>query len=167
MKDLIAYFKCIGGSVTAADILAAANAEGVRARVDAALEDYDGQLGKGYEIDLEAERLKMIKGADKIEIDADKLCSMILDTMASGGSSLEYKADISNSPEPDFEKLHEEIFAEAVDAKYDPETRKATESTVGVDFDAAKAKELWAAASDGELVEIPLTVRVPKTTTLY
>lgn len=165
VKDLIAYFKCIGGSVTTADILAAANAEGVRARVDAALEDYDEQIGKGYEIDLEAERLKMIKGADKIEIDADKLCSMILDTMAEGGSSLEYKADISNSAEPDFEKLHEEIFAEAVDAKYDPETRKATESTVGVDFDAAKAKELWAAASDGELVEIPLTVTMPKYTT--
>ena len=47
VKDLIAYFKCIGGSVTAADILAAANAEGVRARVDAALEDYDEQIGKG------------------------------------------------------------------------------------------------------------------------
>lgn len=165
VKDLIAYFKCIGGSVGAADILAAANADGVRARVDAALEDYDEKIGKGYEVDLEAERLKLIKGADKIEIDPADLCGRILDTVASGGSSLDYKADISSSAEPDFEKLHEEIFAEAVDAKYDPETRKATESTVGLDFDVEKARELWTAAADGELVEIPLKVTMPKYTT--
>ena len=53
IKDLAAYLKCITGRVTAADILASANEEGVRAMFKAALEDYDRHTGKGYELDLE------------------------------------------------------------------------------------------------------------------
>ena len=165
IKDLAAYFKCITGKVGAADILSAANAEGIREKVDAALEDYAEHMGKGYELDIENKCLKLIKGADKIEIDASELCGMITEVFAEGGSSLDYKADIGSSSAPDFDKLHEEIFAEAVDAKYDPETRKATESTVGVDFDVEKAEKMWDEAQPGELIEIPVTVTMPKYTT--
>lgn len=165
IKDLAAYFKCITGSVTAADILAAANEDGVRAKVEAALEDYKEHMGKGYELDVENKCLKLIKGADKIEIDPNKLCARIMETLAEGKSSLDYKADIGSASEPDFEKLHEEVFAEAVDAKYDPDTRKATESTVGVDFDIEKAQKMWDAAQPGELIKIPVTVTMPKYTT--
>lgn len=165
VKDLAAYFRCITGSVTTADILSEANAEGIRARVAAALEDYDERIGKGYELDLDGQCLRLIKGADKIEIDADRLCAMITEVFAAGGDSLTYTADIGGASEPDFDKLHGEVFAEAVDAEYDPETRSATESTVGVDFDVEKAHKLWEAAQPGELVEIPLTVTMPKYTT--
>lgn len=165
IKDLAAYFKCITGRVTAADILADANADGIRAKVNAALEDYDERMGKGYELDTEAKCLRLIKGADKIEIDADRLCGMITEVFAEGGDSLTYTADIGSASEPDFAKLHEEIFAEAVDAKYDPETRRATESTVGVDFDVEKAQKIWEAAQPGELIEIPVAVTMPKYTT--
>ena len=165
IKDLAAYFKCITGGVTAADILSSANEEGVRTKVEAALEDYDRHIGKGYELDLENKCLRLIKGADKIEIDADRLCAMITEVFAEGGDSLTYTADIGGASEPDFAKLHEEIFAEAVDAKYDPETRKATESTVGVDFEVEKAQKIWDAAQPGEFIEIPVTVTMPKYTT--
>lgn len=165
IKDLCAYFKCITGSVTALDILSAADADGIRSRVDKALEDYDEHMGKGYTLDIEGECLRLIKGADKIKIDDNKLCSMISEAFASGAKSVEYTLDISSAAAPDFEKLHEAVFAEAVDAEYDPETRKATESTVGVDFDIAQAQKIWEAAQTGELIEIPLTVTMPKYTT--
>ena len=164
VKDLLAYLKCITGGVTDADILAAANADGVKAAVDKALSDYGEHMGKGYEVDTENAVLKMIKGAETIDIDAGKLCDMIVRAFADGSASVTYTAEAKDSAEPDFDKLHEEIYAEVLESKYDPETQKATESRVGVDFDVAQAEKLWSDAQQGELVRIPLEVTEPKYT---
>lgn len=51
-----------------------------------------------------------------------------------------------------------------LDAKYDPETQKATESRAGIEFDAKKARELWDKAENGATVKIPLAVTQPKYT---
>ncbi len=164
VNDLLAYLRCITGGVTDADILRAANAEGVRAAVDKALADYNGNMGKGYEVDTENAVLKMVKGAETIDIDAGKLCDMIVEAFAGGSGSVTYTAEAKDSAEPDFDKLHEELYAEVLDAQYDPETQKATESRVGIDFDVSAAEKLWADARQGELVKIPLEVTQPRYT---
>lgn len=165
INDLVCYFKCITGSVTQGDIMNAANADGVRRAVDKALADYNERMGKGYEIDEENAVLKLIKGADTADIDKDKLCDIIVRAFADGSVGVNYGVSSDSSAEPDFDKLHEDICAEVLDAKYDPETQKATESRVGIEFDVDEAKKLWNKAENGETVNIPLTVTQPKYTT--
>ncbi len=165
INDLVCYFKCITGSVTQGDIMKAANADGVRRAVDKALADYNERMGKGYEIDEENAVLKLIKGADTAYIDKDKLCDIIVRAFADGSVGVNYGVSSDSSAEPDFDKLHEDICAEVLDAKYDPETQKATESRVGIEFDVDEAKKFWSKAENGETVNIPLTVTQPKYTT--
>ena len=162
--DLVCYFKSITGGVSDAEILASASADGVRAAVDKALNDYNEHMGKGYEVDEENQTLKMIKGLSTKDIDADKLCQSIVKAFSDGSGAVKYEAGGENAEAPDFDKLHEEICAEALDAKYDPETQKATESRVGIEFDAKKARELWDKAENGATVKIPLAVTQPKYT---
>ena len=164
ISDLMCYFKCITGSVTQGDIMKAANADGVRKAVDKALADYNERMGKGYEIDEENAVLKLIKGADTADIDENNLCDIIVRAFADGSVGVNYGVSSDSSAEPDFDKLHEEICAEVLDAKYDPETQKATESRVGIEFDVDEAKKLWDNAENGETVNIPLTVTQPKYT---
>ena len=164
INDLVCYLKSITGGVSQSDIMQEANAEGVRAAVDKALSDYNERMGKGYELDTENAVLKMIKGAETADVDAGKLCDMIIKAFTQGGGSVSYEASASESSEPDFDKLHEQLCAEVLDSSYDPETQKATESRVGVEFDTAEAKELWDKAGNGETVKIPLTVTQPKYT---
>ena len=164
INDLVCYLKSITGGVSQSDIMQEANAEGVRAAVDKALSDYNERMGKGYELDTENAVLKMIKGAETADVDAGKLCDMIIKAFAQGGGSVSYEASASESSEPDLDKLHEELCAEVLDSSYDPETQKATESRVGIEFDAAEAKKLWDKAENGETVKIPLTVTQPKYT---
>ena len=80
-------------------------------------------------------------------------------------NKLESACYLAEGDEAPFDKLHEEICSEVLDAKYDPETQKATESRAGIEFDAKKARELWDKAENGETVKIPLTVTQPKYTT--
>ena len=150
--------------VTQGDIMKSANADGVRKAVDKALADYNERMGKGYEIDEENAVLKLIKGADTADIDENKLCDIIVRAFADGSVGVNYGVSSDSSAEPDFDKLHEEICAEVLDAKYDPETQKATESRVGIEFDVDEAKKLWDNAENGETVNIPLTVTQPKYT---
>lgn len=163
-ENLKAYFKCITGSVCDTDIIFSANPEGVRSAVLAALEEYAQGMGKGYMVDTEGGSLNMIKGAQTVDIDADKLCGMVIDRFASGGGSVSYEVSTSDSAAPDFEQLHEKLYAEVLDSKYDPETQKATESRVGIDFDAAEAQRIWDNAAEGETIKIPLKVTQPKYT---
>ena len=164
IQDLVCYFKCITGAVTQGDIMQEANTADIKAVVDKALADYNERMGAGYELDTDKALLKMVKGADTTDIDADKLCSMIVSAFAEGSGSVSYEADVTETVEPDFDKLHEDICAEVLDSSYDPETQKATESRVGIEFDTAEAKTLWEKAENGETVKIPLTVTQPKYT---
>ena len=165
LRDLAAYFKCITGGASDADILMAASPDGVKSAVEKALAEYREQMGDGYEVDTENAVLKMIKGAESIEIDEDKLCQSVLNAFRDGERSVKYSVSAVSAKEPDFTKLHEELYAEALDAKYDPETQRATESRIGIDFDAAEAKALWEKAETGGTVSIPLKVTMPKYTT--
>ncbi len=162
ISDLKAYFKCITGKVGAADVLASANAEGVRAKVDAALKEYDAFLNQGYRVDTEAAKLELVKGGESVKVDADELCSLIVKAFDDKSYKVDYTAKVDAAESVDFNKIHDEIYAEMVEPKYDSETKKATESTVGVDFDVEQAQKLWDAAAPGDTVAVPLTVTKPK-----
>lgn len=165
-SDLAAYFKCCAGKAEETEIFSKVNEKALRAKIGEALSELDDILDTGYTTDLEAAELKLIKGADKVVINGEEIYGMVLDAFTQGKSEIAYELKVEDSPEPvDFEKIHDEIFAEAVSAEYDPETQKATASTVGVDFDASDALKVWEAAEVGELVKIELTVTQPKYTT--
>lgn len=160
--DLAAYFKCITGGVSERDIMKSADISGVRARVDKELGIFAERMGKGYEIDEEAELLVMVKGAKQIDIDADKLCGDIVQAFADGKNEVSY--GVTGDAETDFDELHDKICGEVLDAQYDPETQKATESRVGIEFDVKTAQKLWDAAEAGETIKIPIEVTMPKYT---
>lgn len=160
--DLAAYFKCITGGVDERDIMKSADISGVRARVDKELGIFAERMGKGYEIDEEAELLVMVKGAKQIDIDADKLCSDIVQAFADGSGKVSY--GVTGDAETDFDELHDKICGEVLDAQYDPETQKATESRVGIEFDVKTAQKLWDAAEAGQTIKIPIEVTMPKYT---
>ena len=162
LKDLKAYFKCITGKVGSADVLASANAEGVRTKVDAALREYDEFLAQGYRVDMENAKLELVKGGESVKVDADELCSLIVKAFDDKTYTVDYTAKIDDAESVDFNKIHDEVYAEMVEPKYDPETKKATKSVVGVDFDVESAQKLWDAAKPGDTVAVPLTVTKPE-----
>lgn len=162
INDLKAYFKCITGKVGSADVLATANAEGVRAKVDAALKEYDEFLKQGYRVDTENAKLELIKGGESVRVDADTLCSLIVKAFDDKTYKVDYTAKVDDAESVDFNKIHDEIYAEMVEPKYDAETKKATESAVGIDFDVEAAQKLWNDTAPGDTVTVPLTVTKPK-----
>ena len=139
--DMKAYLKCITGKVSDADILSAASAEGILSVIDDALKEYGAMLDKGYTLDTEKAELRLIKGGSSVRPDADELCGMILQAFADKKTEVRYEAkpDASGTA-PDFDKIHSEVFSEAVNASYDKENHTATQSSTGVDFDVAAAK---------------------------
>ena len=164
LDDLKAYFRCITGKATAADVLSSANAEGIRAKVDAALTEYDAYLRQGYRVDIEKAKLELVKGGESVRVDADELCGLILKAFEVKATTVDYTAAVDAADSVDFNKIHDEVYAEAVEAKYDAETKKVTESAVGIDFDVEKAQKLWDAAEPGDTVAVPLEITKPKYT---
>ena len=164
LDDLKAYFRCITGKATAADVLSSANAEGIRAKVDAALTEYDAYLRQGYRVDIEKAKLELVKGGESVRVDADELCGLILKAFEVKATTVDYTAAVDAADSVDFNKIHDEVYTEAVEAKYDAETKKVTESAVGIDFDVEKAQKLWDAAEPGDTVAVPLEITKPKYT---
>ena len=164
ISDIKAYFRCITGKVSTSDVLIAASDEGIRTKVSDSLKEYGAILKQGYRLDLEAGTMKLVKGGENIDINADDLCARIIKAFSDREKTLNYTVEVTEANDVDFNMIHDNIYAEVVDAKYDTETRKVTESTVGVDFDVKQAEQIWNKAAPGELVEIKLKVTQPKYT---
>ena len=163
-NDLAAYLKCITGKAGTSDILRAVDSDGIRAKVEKSVNELNEKLKSGYVVDTEKEILYVVKGADSVDIDIDTVFDLILQAFKNSQSEVVYPFEIEGDAACDFKAIHKEIFAEALSAEYDRETHKATESTIGVDFDVAEAEKLFAKASIGDMVEIPLKVTLPKYT---
>jgi len=163
--DLKAYFLCIIGKAGAADIIGAINEDSVMEKIDGAIAELNEKLRQGYVVDTEKELLYVVKGADHVQIDTNKVLDLVLNAFSEGMSEVTYPFDADGEASCDFNKIRDEIFTEVVDASYDKETKKVTESALGIDLDVEAAEKLFSEASVGELVEIPLTVTQPKYTT--
>lgn len=165
LKDLAAYFKCITGRAGTRDILGGIDADSVRGKIGSAVSELNEKLKAGYVVDEEKELLYVVKGADSVKVDADLVLDMILEAFDKGESEVTYPFEAEGDATCDFAAIKEEIYAEAVSAEYDRETKQATESTTGIDLDVAKAEKLYKAAAIGDMVEIPLIVEKPKYST--
>lgn len=165
-SDLAAYFKCITGTADTGDIFSDLNDDLIRERIETELSELQDILDNGYIVDTEAETLSVVKGAELVTVDTDKLYELITEAFAEGKDEVKYDVVASGTPESiDFSAIRDEIYAEAKDAEYDTKTHSATEHTVGIDLDVDEAERLWNEAGTGDLVVIPLIVTQPEFTT--
>lgn len=162
VKDLFSYFKCIGGKATIVDLVDTGDNKGLMKKISEETADLSKLLEAGYIVDEDKATMSMIKGADKAPLNTEELCGLIVDALENGEDSVKYELTYSEDAEYDFGKLHEEVFVEPVDARYDVKTESVVESVKGIDFDVKEAQKLWKAAKAGELVAIPVEVTVPE-----
>ncbi len=125
---------------------------------------------------VEGDKLMLTKGITGVTIDREAAEPMVMtamtaavsDAMEGGSPTVEpvaLPAHETTPQEPDFDAMYQELYAEAKSAEIDPETLEVSQSVVGVDFDVDEAKSMFAAAAEGETVEIPLTITEPEETT--
>lgn len=162
IKDLFAYFKCIGGNATVKDLVDTGDNEGICKMIEEKATVLNELLEKGYIVDADKGTLSMVKGAGNEKLDSEALCGMIIDALEDGQESITYELGYDDSASCDFDKLHEEVFVEPVDAGYDAKTQSVVESVKGVDFDVKEAQKLWSDAKAGELVVVPLKITLPE-----
>ena len=149
-----------------------------KAELEAKMDEADLQVGGALtnaSYAIEGDKLMLTKGVTGVTIDRAVAEPMVMEAMTAAVSA----ALQGNSPtvdpvvlpahettpqDPDFDAMYEELYAEAKSAEIDPETLEVSEHVVGIDFDVAEAKAMFDAASEGETVEIPLTVTEPEET---
>ncbi len=124
---------------------------------------------------IEDGQLVMTKGAPIATIDWEQARSDVEEALqdaleqrlsGQGGTSRDIPLPVSQSEtkEPDFEAIHEELATEPKDASLDTQTMAVTDHAVGVDFDVQALRNAYQNASSGETFSIPVTVTQPKVT---
>ena len=122
-------------------------------------------LDQSWTIDEEAETLTLIKGAGMIVLDEDTITRLVLDAIDQGSfGTVTYDPPEQTDVALDADALREEICREAADAYYDKETDTIVPEQVGIDFDAAEAREKWNAARTGDEVVLDVTITRPEET---
>ena len=150
--------------------------------LDAMLDEAERQVGGGvvqmsYEVD--GENLVVTKGITGAAFDRERVDfivgSAVLEALETAivqqGDSdaamdlAAQEAVVETAPdEPDFDAIHQELYAEAKSAEMDPETYTITDHVVGVDFDEDALKTAYEQAGEGETITFPLTITQPKET---
>ena len=110
--------------------------------------------------------IEIVKGIQPIEIDEDDIYSLIEDCFEKKEyEPVEYVNDkVQLYEDVDLQQIYDEIYVEPVNAKYDSETGKAGKHVTGVSFDLKNAEKMYAEASGGEKIEIPIIKTEPEIT---
>jgi hypothetical protein len=66
--------------------------------------------------------------------------------------------------EPDLEALYDIIYIEVKNAQFNTETFEITQHTVGISFDVAATRELYAHTGWGSVCQVPLILTQPEVT---
>lgn len=159
----VIFIKCSisGGNISAGSVVGI-DEQAVKSLASSHAQEVMSALNEGYKI--EDDTLRITKGAKAVTINPDDIVKLIKDAYDKMSfESLTYEADESQAKEINLDEIYNSICAKMVNATYNKQTGEITESTVGIDFDLAAAKEKFNAASDGQVVEIKLTVEKPKT----
>ena len=107
--------------------------------------------------------VNIVKGAHALYIDEDTIVQVLSEAILSADRTpIVYEVDMHTDEEMDLDALHAELSCEAISSTYDPATGGGTPSQVGVTFDLAEAKKIWAEAAYGETVAIPLQITEPE-----
>ena len=133
------------------------NEEYVDQLLTQAIAKYDEKCSESaYGIDRENERFVVLKGAGEIKIDADALKEKVLKALANNEDAVIYQIGEVSLTMPDFEKVREEVYSEAIDAYYDRENDTIVDEVIGVDFDVESAAKIWNAAEPLTYVYVPI-----------
>ena len=150
-----------------------------KSQLEAEMDEADLQVGGALTnatYAVEQDKIMLTKGFTGVTIDREAAESMVMTAMTQAVSSamegnastvqpVVLPAHETTPQEPDFDAMYAELHAVAKSAEIDPETLEISQSVLGVDFDVAQAKAMFAAAAEGETVEIPLTITEPEETT--
>ena len=164
--NLYRYLKGFFVPVDVAESRENLDTEYIAERVDAGISKLNNALGSGgYEIDKEKSVLRMIKGAGDFSFDNEAIIELIIQALSSGTMSISYDT-LSRQPEmPDFDKIHDELAREPVDAHFsDDNTFTVIEDIEGCEFDVEEAKRIWNEGTVAKEIEIPLTLSFPEIT---
>jgi len=141
------------------------DAELVRAVVDnQAAEISDKAVSGSYTVAKDA--IQVVKGLPGMTVDAQELYGMVEAQFRDGKfTPALYEPDTSDAQQVDLQAIYDDMFVEPVNAEYDPETGKATESVTGISFDLKAAQKQYDDAVDGETIRIPIIFTEPEFTT--
>ncbi|MBR1457141.1 MAG: VanW family protein, partial [Oscillospiraceae bacterium] len=137
----------------------------IRTRAEKAIAEFtEKTVDTGYEIDKEAEELRMVKGAGAMQIDLDGLCAEIETALRSGQKELDHRRIDNELTEPDFDALYTELHITPVDAYFKEGTFDVEEEIVGCTFDVEQARSIWEETAPAEALTIPLEITYPEVT---
>ncbi len=136
----------------------------LRALVHESVADLNSKLVRsGYRIGKYS--INVLKGAYAMQVDEEKIVEVLRAAVLDADPTpIKYEQSLTTDEGVDLEALHTELYRESVSSVYDPLTGRAAPSQKGLDFDLEEAKRLWAAASYGEVVAIPLLSTEPELT---
>ncbi len=167
-SNTAAYLRCLfGGLELSVGDGAMLDEDYLHSKVDEAAKQVQLALLES-DLEIEDESVSIIKGASAAEIDAEDLYDVVKKALMDGSfMPINYDAVSVGDKvaEIDLQKLYDTVLEEPVNAKYDPETKAATESVNGRSFDMDEAQRLWDAAAVGDKVVIPLLITEPEIST--
>lgn len=126
----------------------------------------DGIKEASYEID--ATTLKISAPKDGYVVKFDELKNLIVDKMLSisyNTDPIEIPVEMKKANPIDIEKIHDEIYKEAVDASYSINPYKITASENGIDFKISIDEAKALITGDKDEYDIPLKILYPNVTT--
>ncbi len=156
---------CVAGMAFESETVISADKEAVSATVENMVREVKLAL-MASEVKIGEENILVLKGAKGIDIDAEEISALVIDALENEKyEDIVYEAEIDTDQELDIDGIHESVFCEPEDARYDKKECKTVEHIVGIDFDKEEAVKLWNAAEYGETVEIPIIFTDPEITT--
>ena len=124
---------------------------------------------------IEGDRLVMVKGITDVTIDRAETHKavyaafeqQVFPALFRGEQpdvTVELVASERPPQTPDFDTIHDAVYAEVTEPVYDKTTGTVSDHMVGFDFDVNILKSAYEAAAEGETFSIPLVVTQPKDT---
>jgi len=124
-----------------------------------------GVTGNDTTWEVRGDELILTKGITGKAIDAEKARADVKAALVGDSGRVEVAITEAPPAEPDLDAIHDQVFAEPVNASLDVKTMDVIASAQGRDFDVAAAKAALAAAAEGEPCSVPLTITEPSVTT--
>ena len=162
------YIKCMVSGKNIEITVKDLDKEYIENQIKQGINDVNNRIqSEPYVKDLQNAQLMIVKGASSIEMDEEAIEEEIIAALKEGDySDIDYSSeDNMKAEELDVQSLHEEVYSEVANAKYDKSSDSIIDGAAGVDFDVEEASKLWDEASIGDTVTIPLTVVWPDVST--
>ena len=162
LNSLRTYVHSLHHTTDVAEGETALDEDYIRQRLQDAIAHFDqAAADEGHKVNEADSTLVLLKGAGQMQVDEEELYAKVVEALEARETELSFEPDITDARMPDFEAMHEALFTEARNARYDPETDSIEPDVKGVDFDVEEAQRLWSEAEMGEEVVIPVTITPP------